>query len=393
MEVLEALEDALRADTLSFLTCTSTLTEGINLPVHTVVIHDENYAGMPPDLRLKGPRLVNAAGRAGRAGKETGGWIVLVGADRPSDADFADLTISSVMTDDETFAELATSEEQARDDQDAVLRTASADAADFVSFVWFYLADAESRGISPAEADIEALTTALLADPPYSTLLVALARQGRDLYQRTDPSARRRRPRTGTSIGSAQKIDRLAHRIARLLLQSSPEQAEALRQANAAMEVLTASKALEELLALPENTDPWRFRATSAGADIPVPVHDVLLDRLHGLTYAGLADKHLVPVHDTSRRVEEMVDAVTGQFEHFLTWTAGALVELVNALLIDADSDRRLCPELGSYIRYGVDDRRALAPVLNGLRSRRLAREVTRQMPADSADETSEVGC
>ncbi len=163
-----------------------------------------------------------------------------------------------------------------------------------------------------------------------------------------------------------------------------------MHQPNAAMEVLTVSKALEEPLALPENTNPWQFRATSASADIPVPVHDVLLDWLHGLTYAELADKHLVRIHDTSRRVEEMVDAVTGHFEHFLAWTVGALVELVNALLIDADSDRRLCPELGSYIRYGVDDRRALALMLNGLRSRRPAREVTRQMPADSTGETSD---
>jgi replicative superfamily II helicase len=75
--VFEALEDALRAELLPYLTCTSTLTDGVNLPVHTVVIYDENYEGIPEDARLKGPRMVNAMGRAGRAGKETEGWIVL----------------------------------------------------------------------------------------------------------------------------------------------------------------------------------------------------------------------------------------------------------------------------------------------------------------------------
>jgi replicative superfamily II helicase len=85
-EVLEALEDAVRADTLPYLACTSTLTEGVNLPVRTVVIYDSPRPDLHDDARLRGPRLVNAIGRAGRAGKETEGWIVLVRAAEPTDA-------------------------------------------------------------------------------------------------------------------------------------------------------------------------------------------------------------------------------------------------------------------------------------------------------------------
>ena len=77
-EVQETLEQAVRDDILPYLTCTSTLTDGINLPVRTVVIYDQGaYEGQPEDVRLRGARLVNAIGRAGRAGKETEGWIVL----------------------------------------------------------------------------------------------------------------------------------------------------------------------------------------------------------------------------------------------------------------------------------------------------------------------------
>ena len=73
IEVLEALENAVRDETLPYLTCTSTLTEGVNLPVRTVIIYDQQYEGQPEDARIRGARLVNAMGRAGRAGKETGG--------------------------------------------------------------------------------------------------------------------------------------------------------------------------------------------------------------------------------------------------------------------------------------------------------------------------------
>ncbi|GAA4600927.1 hypothetical protein GCM10023195_01700 [Actinoallomurus liliacearum] len=78
-----------------------------------------------------------------------------------------------------------------------------------------------------------------------------------------------------------------------------------------------------------------------------------------------------------------MVDAVTRRFEHFLSWTVGALVELVNLYLADAESDHRLCPELGPYIRYGVSDPSALSLMMQGLRSWRLAHEIAQQIPED----------
>ena len=86
IEVLEALEQAVRDDSLPYLTCTSTLTDGVNLPVRTVIIYDQTYQGQDEDARLRGARLVNAMGRAGRAGKETEGWIVLVRAAEPTEA-------------------------------------------------------------------------------------------------------------------------------------------------------------------------------------------------------------------------------------------------------------------------------------------------------------------
>ncbi|MFC0550508.1 DEAD/DEAH box helicase [Planotetraspora thailandica] len=395
IEVLEAIEDALRADILPYLTCTSTLTDGVNLPVHTVVIYDENYQGMNQELRLRGPRLVNAVGRAGRAGKETEGWIVLVSADPPSQDGFADLapsaqelTVSSAVTDDQAFDEILALEAAAHADQDAVIRVASGRAADFVAFIWFYLADSESRGVIPSEADVNGLSGDLLAakqDQRYATGLTALAHHVREIYQRTEPEARRRWPRTGTSIGSAQVIDADARRVADLIRHMGQGEAEELSRPGPAVMLLAELGILADLLTLPENTAHWRFRITKQGADIPVQTHEVLLDWLQGLTYAALAETHLAAITDAGRRIEEMVDAVTSHFEHFLAWTVGALVELTNTFLIDSESERRLCPELGPFIRYGVNDRGALGLMLNGLRSRRLAHEIARQIPEDLA--------
>ena len=64
--MLEELEEQLRGNIVRYMVCTSTLTEGVNLPVHTVVINEVTWQDQPEDARLTGGRLLNALGRAGR---------------------------------------------------------------------------------------------------------------------------------------------------------------------------------------------------------------------------------------------------------------------------------------------------------------------------------------
>jgi hypothetical protein len=78
-----------------------------------------------------------------------------------------------------------------------------------------------------------------------------------------------------------------------------------------------------------------------------------------------------------------MVGAVTEHFEHYLSWTIGALIDYVNARLIDLGTETRFCPELGNYIRYGVDSPHALTLTSSGIRSRRLAHAVAAELPSD----------
>jgi Helicase conserved C-terminal domain len=170
LEVLEALEEAIRVDALSYLTCTSTLTEGVNLPVRTVVIYDKAYEGQSEDERIRGARMVNAIGRAGRAGKETEGWIVLVRAAAPTEEDFRDLNpdaeeleVTSSLITDEALHGIAALEQTLRDDQDAIFQLGSGAATDFVSFVWRMLAFEEDVGTDPEQVDTDEIVDSTLA--------------------------------------------------------------------------------------------------------------------------------------------------------------------------------------------------------------------------------------
>jgi helicase len=81
-QVREVIEEAIRNGRSKFVICTNTLAEGVNLPIRTIVVHSaRRYI---PDRGWKSLRvrdLKNLGGRAGRAGKETNGMIIVANPD------------------------------------------------------------------------------------------------------------------------------------------------------------------------------------------------------------------------------------------------------------------------------------------------------------------------
>lgn len=388
VEVLEALEGAVRDDVLPYLTCTSTLTDGVNLPVRTVVLYDTPYPDQPEDSRLKGARLVNAMGRAGRAGRETEGWIVLVRAAEPSEQDFADLNpdaddleVTSTLTTDDALAAVAEFELAARAGYDAVF-TARGAAADFVSFVWSMLAAAEQLDNWEIAEPARVVDSTLAARQSAAARrrYLALATITHTAYRTTDPDARRRWARVGTSIGSARRIDGLARQVAATVLNGGFEAP--IQTAAGAVDLLAAS--IVDLLLLDEAPE-WKFRKSVRGEAIDVDPAALLMAWLDGGSLPTMADQFLAATPDAAWRIEQMVGVTTAQFEHYLSWTLGAVVELTNSLLEAEGSDERVCPELAGYVRYGVKSQVALRLMSEGLHSRRIANLVAETLPADGS--------
>lgn len=84
--IREIVEDALRTGNIRFVICTNTLAEGVNLPIKTIVLHstrrfNPNVVGRFEPMKIRD--LKNLVGRAGRAGKETKGLVII-----PDSADF-----------------------------------------------------------------------------------------------------------------------------------------------------------------------------------------------------------------------------------------------------------------------------------------------------------------
>jgi len=74
--VREAIEEDFRDRRLDVLIATSTLAQGVNLPVRTVVFHSCWRTDRETRTRLTAREYWNIAGRAGRAGEETEGTVI-----------------------------------------------------------------------------------------------------------------------------------------------------------------------------------------------------------------------------------------------------------------------------------------------------------------------------
>ncbi|WP_162303816.1 DEAD/DEAH box helicase [Paracnuella aquatica] len=82
--VREIIEDAIRSSNIRLVICTNTLAEGVNLPIRTIVIASTKRFNpeMPGNYEtIKIRDLKNLVGRAGRAGKETKGLVIIPNSD------------------------------------------------------------------------------------------------------------------------------------------------------------------------------------------------------------------------------------------------------------------------------------------------------------------------
>ncbi len=381
VDVLEAIEEGIQTEEIKYIASTTTLTEGVNLPVRTVILAETHYDDQPVEAVLRGARMLNAMGRAGRACRESEGWIFLALNRASNDADFDllqlgddDLRVESQLASEDAIKALAELEDRLRTAEDIVFEEAAAHLDGFMAFVWFVLVSEELDGRNPADARVREALHATLGfeqlDPQSREQYLQLAGQVGRTYMRTEIGSRRRWVRSGTSVRSARTLDAIVDRVVALA-----RDRDEISNPPAAIAVLNEVDALAELLTLPEAPGRWRFKTIETGRarEIPVAPAELLVDWIRGVSVSDLAQKYLEAVPAEDYRVEQMVDMLTQFFEHYLSWTVGAVVALTNEQLqTDADGEL-LCPPLHLFIRYGVDTLHAVDLLVRGVRSREFA--------------------
>jgi DEAD/DEAH box helicase len=393
-DVLVAIEEAIRSSAVRYIVATTTLTEGVNLPVHTVVIAEQGAFGSEGyEEYITGSRLINAIGRAGRAGRECEGWVVLGRQARFAPADFDrveisadDVEIESTLAVPRALAELVRFEDEHRGNADAVLVSGGTAVDDFAAFLWF-LADAfdqlgrEGFALTP-EGALEATLAWHQLDDEARRRWIELGSQALDAYSRTAEGSRQRWARAGTSIGSAREIERVAMSTATSCLGRTD-----IIDPLVTLDVL-ASEAFPTLLSLPEAPDlrMWAARAGRRRVPVAIDLAPLLAAWISGEDLGQIADQFLGEVEDEEYRLEQLTDFVTSLVGHYLAWTSGIVIQWANELLVGRDAEHvQLSVALPAFLREGVGSPAALEFLRRGVRSRRLAHSVATAFERETA--------
>lgn len=385
VDIQSEIEDAVRTGQINCLVSTTTLTEGINLPFKSVVVAQRGYRDSDGFVEvIDAARLLNAVGRAGRAGRETEGWLILAEQEafkasmfEPLNQTALDLEMKSTMVSEAALEQLAKLEETTRAGEDAIFTTVGPEANGFVRCVWLIAqALTELNGDLTDEDVLDAIKATLawqqLEETERARFLDVASRSYR-AYSEQPIERRRRWARSGMSLPSAASLEVVASEVLGIItedvVQGEPPQAIA---------AILGDERLARILDLAENQRRGFKENRNSPRDelLPVDIMPLLIDWVSGVDIHELADRHLEAVPNDDYRNEQLAEFVASVFEHYLPWALGTLVDWVNDTLEIQSATYRIPDDLAAAVHYGVATRDALNLMLGGIRSRRLANRV-----------------
>ena len=392
VDIQSEIEDAVRVGQIKCLVATTTLTEGINLPFKSVVVAQRRYRDSDGFVEVvDAARLLNAVGRAGRAGRETEGWMILAehtdfnpSMFEPLNQTALDLEMLSTMVSEAALEQLANLEERARAGEDAIFAAIGPEADGFVRSVWL-IAQALTELGAPLteEAALDAIRGTLAwqqLDESGRTQFLKVASRAYRAFSEKPVEERRRWVHSGMSLPSAASLEVVASQILNMITE-----AVALSEPPQAIAAILGDGRLASILDLSENQrSGFKERRNSPrDALLPVDLMALLIDWVSGVDLQELAGRHLGAVRSEDYSYEQLSEFVAVVFEHYLPWALGTLVDWVNEALEEQAATFRIPDDLAAAIHYGVATRDALDLMLGGVRSRRLANRVAENRASD----------
>lgn len=393
-EVLRIIERAIREQRLLCVASTRTLTEGVNLPFRTVLMAPVEYEGQPDGMRMKAPDVLNAIGRAGRAGKESDGWVALFCAGSSRHADFSEfdpapesLRVTSALAGKDGLAALELLEGFMQRGDGAILsEKLDGVASDLVKFIW-HLSDlqdskpelADRIGISAQQVDLFGLSQVDESlRSRWRNVFVWIA----SVYSVSPESSRSKWARTGMSLTSAVRVDAMCLEVAETLVSQKLYGEVGLIDT---LLLLKENSVFELLSDLPEGESVLRVRKSPRGSDVQVDIHLVVHAWMTGSSIAQIAEAFFHEISNEEFRLETAVEFVVNGIQYYISWVLGVVVKQVNEYLLEAGSLASL-QNPSAFLKYGVSSEVAAYLVSRRVASRALATRLVDRYDLEGRD-------
>jgi replicative superfamily II helicase len=384
-----AIETGVKNGQIKYLVSTTTLADGVNLPVRTVVIGNTgtHTSGGFREF-ITGSKLVNAIGRAGRSGKESEGWIVLADPhydptrfDELMQANPMELSLASQLSSEAALTALVEAENALRANEDDIFALERTQVSDFLSYIWVVANTLQEVRDSVSEEDIDQFFESTLAwqqmDETSRAKWSGMARKAFNAYENTATETRRRWARSGTSLPTSKKLEDVLLAVLEKFLSRELEEGRAL-DGEEALDIVLASSNIDLFFSLPEAPKTAFYAARNSRRSSPLGVDHraLLLDWINGTDLTTLVDTYLSTVSDKEYAFECMGDYITNVCEHYLPWIIGTIVTWANESSQSVTDNKLISPLLPALIRYGINNNHAVELMMNGVTSRLLAIKV-----------------
>ncbi len=387
-EIRSLIEDGIADGSIRIVIATTSLTEGVNFPVKTVIIANQGvYSSEGYKKFITGSKLLNAIGRAGRAAKETEGIVVLAGQINTQPSDFqslrpcdSDLQVLSTLASEKALEDLATFENLERVYQDAIIQINSGKVSDFIKFIWFLASEKEEATNIPSKDEILYVLTFSLAwqqlDIKEKERWEKIIDSTLRVYIKTPKQKRKKWSVSGSSINSSIVIDNIAREISEELAETKHT-----IDSETIIKMILGQSRIDRILSLPDVPKRKNFstRNNSSGSPLVIPIELLMLDWINGSSLIEISSKYFSSVSDVDFRFEQVNNFIYDYFEVFLPKIFGIIIEWINEYLVEMHQDLIISKTIPSYIRWGVNNDDAILLMINGIKSRTLALKISRE--------------
>ena len=391
IDVKSEIEAAYRARVIPILACTTTLTEGVNFPIQTLILgYHQTWSGH----RLSVRDFKNIMGRAGRALVETEGRIIAIRhpeiANNEEDRSYFDalLTLDEGMLAvgsefppyrdqdgyDRVIAELNRLVEAVSDAQ-RLAQVEFEELADELHRLQVFIFSLYEDGIitDPTPQAVErALQHTLLfvetPDESLRTAVSALSQRFASICSQMEQPRLRRYNTSGLRYRSNFLLEQLAQQIAQRCVE--------LSSAQYSFEQVVSAADLQFILANISEARPQarEYRKDQYEVVRGLDHYGILLDWIKGEDFSAIREKHFRECGDTESRTETCQGYISKQLTFKLPWVLAALHTHIQQFANpDLDLWLQTAP---AQVKYGVDTPEAVYFSSAGVRSRFLARRL-----------------
>lgn len=375
-DVKSEIEIAVENGVLDVLVATTTMTEGVNLPVQAVIISSVgSYQSDDEFIEIvKGPKMANAIGRAGRATQETEGCVVLVhNGDVNSetfkalDPDDQDKYISSNLLSLDVLTEIEEYENIKAQGYDAIMEYSGEVLSNFFSFLWFYLYYRQQHLSTSALEDLNRyISNSMFWVQATDTKKEKILNLMNDLYSRyssATPVERRLYGTSSSKINSTKILKAVFDRIKNSLTsdKSEIELIKEILNEGTVLELLTISEAPDKQI--------YNRRGGRNRELIAIDLIEFIEDWVSGKEFPYLANKYLSSISDVDFRYEQLGEFVTSYCDNFFPWVIRLFIKWANS----ERNEGLLSKHTPGLVQYGVPNKTALLAMSQGVFSRSLA--------------------